>query len=179
MKASIAQWQSVGLVNQRSWVQSSLEADIFASIYIFFQLELDFLVLAKIFFYPCGDKYKNLLTPTWFEHAAFWSGVRRATVAPRSHIGKRVKMIGSTEIWTRIAGFKVQSANHYTIEPQLVCWIHFLGQDYQLSVRLLSRALSLSKLFGTHLLIIRKTKKNLLVSCRVRTGDLVRVKHTW
>ena len=28
-KASIAQWQSVGLVNQRSWVQSSLEANIF------------------------------------------------------------------------------------------------------------------------------------------------------
>ena len=26
MNASIAQWQSVGLVNQRSWVQSSLEA---------------------------------------------------------------------------------------------------------------------------------------------------------
>ena len=24
---------------------------------------------------------------------------------------------GSTEIWTRIAGFRVQSANHYTIEP--------------------------------------------------------------
>ena len=23
------------------------------------------------------------LTPTWFEHATFWSGVRRATVAPR------------------------------------------------------------------------------------------------
>ena len=28
-------------------------------------------------------------------------------------------MTGSTEIWTRIAGFKVQSANHYTIEPHL------------------------------------------------------------
>ena len=28
-----------------------------------------------------------------------------------------VKKLGSTEIWTRIAGFKVQSANHYTIEP--------------------------------------------------------------
>ena len=27
---------------------------------------------------------KKLLTPTWFEHATFWSGVRRATVAPRS-----------------------------------------------------------------------------------------------
>ena len=24
------------------------------------------------------------LTPTWLEHAAFWSGVRRATIAPRS-----------------------------------------------------------------------------------------------
>lgn len=24
------------------------------------------------------------MTPTWFEHATFWSGVRRATVAPRS-----------------------------------------------------------------------------------------------
>ena len=29
------------------------------------------------------------------------------------------KREGSTEIWTRIAGFKVQSANHYTIEPCL------------------------------------------------------------
>ena len=26
------------------------------------------------------------MTPTWFEHATFWSGVRRATVAPRSHM---------------------------------------------------------------------------------------------
>ena len=57
------------------------------------------------------------MTPTWFEHAAFWSGVRRATVAPRSHNDNWGKKIGSTEIWTRIAGFKVQSANHYTIEP--------------------------------------------------------------
>ena len=24
---------------------------------------------------------------------------------------------GSTETWTRIVGFRVQSANHYTIEP--------------------------------------------------------------
>ena len=54
---------------------------------------------------------KTMLTPTWFEHAAFWSGVRRATIAPRSQSG-------STEIWTRIAGFRVLSANHYTIEPE-------------------------------------------------------------
>lgn len=26
------------------------------------------------------------LSPTWFEHAAFWSGVRRATVAPRARL---------------------------------------------------------------------------------------------
>ena len=92
--ASIAQWQSVGLVNQRSWVQSSLEATQFW--------------VSRVL----SSKKKILLTPTWFEHAAFWSGVRRATVAPRSQV-----MWGPTEIWTRIAGFKVQSANHYTIEP--------------------------------------------------------------
>ena len=65
--ASIAQWQSVGLVNQRSWVQSSLEANSFWS---------------------RKENSKMLLTPTWFEHAAFWSGVRRATVAPRSQVFK-------------------------------------------------------------------------------------------
>ena len=27
----------------------------------------------------------KIMTPTWLEHAAFWSGVRRATIAPRSH----------------------------------------------------------------------------------------------
>jgi hypothetical protein len=94
MRASIAQWQSVGLVNQRSWVQSSLEA---------------------VFLYRTSFNsvlWKKILTPTWFEHAAFWSGVRRATVAPRSQL-----WWGPTEIWTRIAGFKVQSANHYTIGP--------------------------------------------------------------
>ena len=189
--ASIAQWQSVGLVNQRSWVQSSLEADCFCS------------VRRKV-------RQKDV-TPTWFEHAAFWSGVRRATVAPRSQslsgwagisngettnemtrkvqssrtktkrkprksqtispnfsqslntlkkqilatsrhssstlklekieleggrcgqilklqrfrtngmgLEKRQKGEGPTEIWTRIAGFKVQSANHYTIGPYVL-----------------------------------------------------------
>ena len=42
--------------------------------------------------------------------------------------------VGSTEIWTRVFGFKVQGANHYTIEPITlffeieigtnVCWLH-------------------------------------------------------
>ena len=26
---------------------------------------------------------------------------------------------GSAEIWTRIVGFRVQSANHYTTEPEI------------------------------------------------------------
>ena len=26
------------------------------------------------------------LNPTWIEHATFWSGVRRATIAPRIHL---------------------------------------------------------------------------------------------
>ena len=73
-------------------------------------------------------KWKMILTPTWFEHAAFWSGVRRATVAPRSRTES-----GSTEIWTRIAGFKVQSANHYTMEPrvsqQQVCFHQYSKWD--------------------------------------------------
>lgn len=38
---------------------------------------------------------------------------------------------GSTEIWTRIAGFKVQSANHYTIEPWLVSQIFKVGKDHK------------------------------------------------
>ena len=30
---------------------------------------------------------RAFVTSTWFEHATFWSGVRRATIALRSHIG--------------------------------------------------------------------------------------------
>ena len=50
--------------------------------------------------YACKARYlcmlfletKIKLTPTWFEHAAFWSGVRRATIAPRSQLmGAEIK----------------------------------------------------------------------------------------
>ena len=30
---------------------------------------------------------------------------------------KKKTLAGPTEIWTRIAGFRVQSANHYTMGP--------------------------------------------------------------
>ena len=41
--------------------------------------------------YGTDFRYQNRtrMTLTWFEHAAFWSGVRRATVAPRSHNDNR------------------------------------------------------------------------------------------
>ena len=36
-------------------------------------------------------------------------------------------LIGPTEIWTRIAGFKVQSANHYTMGPRTVnLWLKII-----------------------------------------------------
>ena len=34
----------------------------------------------------------KIMTPTWLEHAAFWSGVRRATIAPRSRLRKEAKI---------------------------------------------------------------------------------------
>ena len=38
----------------------------------------------KVSFGDCLKSWKsNLVTPTWFEHATFWSGVRRATIAPQ------------------------------------------------------------------------------------------------
>ena len=44
--------------------------------------------------------------------------------------GQIPKTQGPTEIRTRIAGFKVQSANHYTIEPWLVSQIFKVGKDH-------------------------------------------------
>ena len=40
------------------------------------------------------------MTPTWVEHAAFWSGVRRATIAPRSQ--NRHTVVKSTCFYTFI-----------------------------------------------------------------------------
>ena len=42
-----------------------------------------------------GLKRKLHLTRTWFEHATFWTGVRRATVAPPSLSCKVQKLRGS------------------------------------------------------------------------------------
>ena len=36
---------------------------------------------------------------------------------------ERKKILGPTEIWTRIVGFRVQSANHYTMGPWTVATV--------------------------------------------------------
>ena len=43
----------------------------------------------------------------------------------------RNRRIGSTETWTRIVGFRVQSANHYTTEParEAIVYIFFSFQN--------------------------------------------------
>ena len=43
----------------------------------------------------------------------------------------RHQKLGPTEIWTRIAGFKVQSANHYTMGPLHALWSKQLGMWLQ------------------------------------------------
>ena len=103
--ASIAQWQSVGLVNQRSWVQSSLEAgQDFCSFHLSHKKTLKFWnVLVK----ACKAVRFFMILEHPFIHEEF-SGVWKWRTEKRE---------GPTEIWTRIAGFKVQSANHYTIGP--------------------------------------------------------------
>ena len=51
----------------------------------FYAFQYGFYVFLNANGYQNNNK-KCKLTPTWFEHAAFWSGVRRATIAPRSQL---------------------------------------------------------------------------------------------
>ena len=46
------------------------------------------------------------------------------------------KKRGSTEIWTRIAGFKVQSANRYTIEPRYLIYYRFKLLDHSIYIKI-------------------------------------------
>ena len=59
--------------------------------------------------HKCGNGKKS-----FFAVGSIW------TCSPRKKTEAMFwKYSGSTEIWTRIAGFRVLSANHYTIEPQM------------------------------------------------------------
>ena len=41
------------------------------------------------------------MTPTWLEHATFWSGVRRATIAPQGLMGKEISfgVVVAKAVW--------------------------------------------------------------------------------
>ena len=64
---------------------------------------------------------KNIFDPDviWTRSLLIWSQTRYRCATESLYTKVQKYMTGSTEIWTRIAGFKVQSANHYTIEPYL------------------------------------------------------------
>ena len=75
------------------------------------------------------------------------------------------KKSGPTEIWTRIAGFRVQSANHYTIGP---------NTQLLIPVNIITLTLSqLSKTFSTSSERYKSTLKN------YGTSDGVQIMQVW
>ena len=70
-------------------------------------------------------KFNNKATikaQTWNNLIHPWSNPLQAKISAEKPdcklpIRLRKNWIGPTEIWTRIAGFRVQSANHYTMGP--------------------------------------------------------------
>ena len=66
-----------------------------------------------------NNSKKCKLTPTWFEHAAFWSGVRRATIAPRSpHVSRKIAINVSLVRYSRIFHLK-ENAKHWKMKQFL------------------------------------------------------------
>ena len=77
--------------------------ELFHYIYAF---QYRFYVFLNANVYQNNSK-KCKLTPTWFEHAAFWSGVRRATIAPRSlHVSEKIAINVSLVRYTLIFHLK-------------------------------------------------------------------------
>ena len=74
--------------------------------------------------------YQCAIAPTTvFAFLERLSSYRRTTLPLQSNCGyllayNKDRQKGPTEIWTRIAGFRVLSANHYTMGPSniLLCW---------------------------------------------------------
>ena len=60
------------------------------------------------------------------------------------------KIEGPTEIWTRIAGFKVQSANHYTMGPAIILIISNIIKGYKSSFQLTRRLRNNDQYFFFH-----------------------------
>lgn len=59
-----------------------------------------------------STKLLDIMTPTWFEHATFWSGVRRATIAPRSHqtiyLRNHANATAAAKYWSDISGHSLK-----------------------------------------------------------------------
>ncbi len=59
---------------------------------------------------------------------------------------------GSTQIWTGVAGFKVQSANRYTIEPRLFAFYFvkrwFLTSSFEMTKSLMNYAMKKKRKFA-------------------------------
>ena len=106
--------------------------------------------------------------------------------APCKKLKLKIKIAGSAEIWTRIAGFRVQSANHYTTEP---LWIRIgylpllpacLYAVYPISGVLLIRSISalISGLVFPYLARVPPTKTSStnqiydVTSCKHKHEDL-------
>ena len=64
-------------------------------LYVHVHLHVQLHIISKLllFWLMLSFDKKNALTPTWFEHATFWSGVIRATVAPRSRTIPRIMFV--------------------------------------------------------------------------------------
>ena len=77
---------------------------------------------------------KMFVKPTWFEHAAFWSGVRHATIVPRNQIldSKIIKKEGQkSQIWYKVdrpSGMFLSNSMHIFIlkrtrKVQFLIWL--------------------------------------------------------
>ena len=101
---------------RRSGVRASPGARVFLEIRIWMKVK-DYRKLSEI------DVYRHQTTKK--QRCLLKNVNKRRTnftvlFLPESPWGKLTiyyKGTGSTETWTRIAGFRVQSANHYTIDP--------------------------------------------------------------
>ena len=80
----------------------------------------------------CWQRTKTLINPRVWQKSPLssvhWNFLSFITLKSLTQMGREWYMIiirskqssGSTEIWTRIAGFRVLSDNHYTMEPVLL-----------------------------------------------------------
>ena len=65
---------------------------------------------------PVSSRVTRFCKPSYIDRALSNEGKCNGNLNETNLNGIPIKL-GSTETWTRIAGFRVLSANHYTIEP--------------------------------------------------------------